>query len=162
MITLKLKGNIIAGLKKSDRTIKTGVAEAVKRASTIIWGTAIKEAPVGASGQLRKSIRRELYPTKAKIYPGVKYAVDVHDGRSPADVQANFGEIWQSARKGGSLHRWAVKRGLNPYAVANAMKKKGTKPNPFFDRTKDKTEDQVAKELDGVLTTLVSRIAEGK
>lgn len=158
MIGMQLKGNILEALRKADDVLKKQTAEAVKRASTIVWGEAIKQAPVGASGQLRKSIRRDLFPTKAYIFPGVKYARDVHEGRTPAQVQADFKQVWQSA-KTGSLNRWAKQRGLNPFAVANAMKQKGTRANPFFDRTKENTDEQVQKELGSVLNETVRKLA---
>lgn len=153
MITLELKGSILKALRNADKVSRDLEALAIKEASTIVWGKAIQEAPVGASGALRKGIRRELSPVKATIHPSVPYALAVHEGTKPHPVAR------EAVAKGGSLYRWAVKRGLNPYAVAHSIAKKGTRANPFMKRTVEQTATDVQKTFERILGATVRKLA---
>lgn len=153
MINMKLGGAIMQEIKKWDKHQRQLVSSAVKEASTIVWGKAVQNTPVGASGMLRKGIRRELSDSEATIQPSHPYALAVHDGTKPHAVAK------EALREGGALHRWAKKRGLNPYAVANAIKRKGTKANPFFKDTIEQTQSEVQSTFERVLGKTVRDMA---
>jgi len=152
MISLKLSGSFLQAIKKAEGEARNLTKQAVKEASTIVWGAAIKETPVGATGQLRKGIRRNLYPNKATILPSVNYADPVHEGSKGHAIPV------AAMQKGGSLYRWAKQRGLNPYAVAHKIKQRGTKANPFFTRAVDGTEDEVRRKFDEILGASVRKM----
>lgn len=137
MITMKIAGKFLEAIKGHDKVIRELQHEAVKEASTVVWNQTTQNAPFGSSGQLRKGIRREVFPTKATITPSSEYAVAVHGGTAPHAVSKS------ALIQGGSLYRWAKKRGMNVYAVANSIKKKGTKANPFMANSIKETASEV-------------------
>lgn len=81
-------------------------------------------APVGATGNLRRSINFKSFGTGADTYlifgAGATYAPFVEEGTSP-----HYPPI-------SALMRWAKQRGINPYALQKAIGKHGTKKHPFF------------------------------
>lgn len=76
------------------------------------------------TGRLKNSIQEFDSSTKNKIkfivQPQEKYAEGVEKGREPHEPNMT------------TLKKWAKRKGLNPYAVANAIRKKGTKKHPYM------------------------------
>ena len=58
-----------------------------------------------------------------------------------------------------SLKAWAEKKGLNPFAVAKSIAKKGTKANPFFQTAVGSVEDRVNQEFDKALENITQELA---
>lgn len=87
-----------------------------------------EEAPT-FDGGLRRNIKVRIYPDKAEITSDAKYSAPIEYGRRAGKHVP--------VREGVGLHKWATSKGLNPYAVAKSIFKKGTKPNPFMKRTHD-------------------------
>jgi hypothetical protein len=76
------------------------------------------------TGELRKSISVDLFETNrtqgVEIGPLQPYGEAVERGRPPHVVSPK------------ALEGWARRRGLNPYAVARSIAKKGTKAHPYL------------------------------
>lgn len=125
------------------------IARAIRNASTLLMEKSISEAPA-STGMLRKSIKRDLYPLKAAIYPTVKYGIYVHEGTRPH--WPPLGEI----KPGGSIYRWAVKKGIPPFLVARAIARHGTKAQPWMKQVTDKYKDEV----NAIFEEALQRIAE--
>ena len=94
------------------------------RVATIkIKDTARDLVPVD-SGDLKRSIREDVrYGVReltGVIEAREQYAPSVEYGTKP-----HFPPV-------GALKKWARKRGINPYALAVAISKRGTKPQPFM------------------------------
>lgn len=108
--------------------IKDGLIEA----GTEIVKTERGEAPHD-TGNLQRQIGFEFQPFKISVTPNANYSAPVHEGSRPhmPPVEA--------------LKSWAKKRGINPWALARSMEKKGTKANPFVTRTAEKIEDKINK-----------------
>ena len=69
-----------------------------------------REVNVGATGDGRRAIKYRLYPAtlSAEVVPDFPYAEPLEKGSRPHPV---------SVKPGTSLYRWAIHKGINPYAV---------------------------------------------
>lgn len=120
--------------------LETELKKGIKQAGVIALENEKKEAPVGVSGYLRKSIRMRLENggLRAVIQPGlsekVEYAEVVHEGGKPRYV---------SVRKGSALRLWAERRGINPYALQKSIAKHGTKANKYVERASSNSEEKI-------------------
>lgn len=129
----------------SEKHINKAIASALGR----IRNQAIDETPVGATGQLKGKwlIRVGRFEGSLKNImqskDGRYYGYDVEMGREPFFISAR------------DIGPWAIKKGLNPYAVAKSIRRKGTRANPFFQRAilsqKDAIEKEFDKALDGII-----------
>lgn len=105
-----------------------------------------KEAPVGVTGQLRDrwDIASQRFAGSLKSL--VAYGGSIERGTRPHPVSPL------------ALRDWARKRGLNEYAVAKSIAKKGTKANPFMKRTLDVVgsgiDQEMAKAISGITEDL--------
>ncbi len=90
------------------------------------------EAP-RSSGNLANSIIVEKSPKGGAIVR-VKagHAGFVHQGTGPQHVPGARAPYYP--RVSASLIRWAMTKGLNPYAVAHGISNNGTPANPFLER----------------------------
>lgn len=90
----------------------------VKSALTV-EGKAKEFAPVD-TGRLRASITTKIEQTKATIAPTVPYASAVEFGSRPH---------WPPVS---ALEPWARRHGMNAYALARSISRRGTKPHPYM------------------------------
>lgn len=160
-LTMQIEGKVLQKLKGASKAVKGIFKDAVLDASTLVMETTIREAPA-STGNLRKSIRREISNSglRAAIFPSVVYGASLHgtfdgsDGEftSPRHIPA------REAQEGGTLYRWAKKKGMNPWAVRASIAKKGVKRNRYLKRAADSSEGGVKvvfeKALDKVATDL--------
>lgn len=130
----------------ANQEINKGLIESGK----LIVGTEKKEVPIGTTNHLRQSIGMRLTGTSIIIVPKKKYAIAVHEGTRPHYVSVK--------NKRSPLRVWAIKKGLNPYVVQKSIMKKGTKANPFVDRTVKATNTKVRKIFVDVLEKIIKRI----
>lgn len=144
-------GKFLKKLPEARSIVEGGLGDAFNKATGHLWRKSQDNAPT-STGTLAKSMTRELTPTYAKIYPQVKYAFFVHEGtKAHAIPKAEL-------MPGGSLYRWAQKKGLNPFQVANAIRKKGTKANPWLERTAGSEWDRVQQIFGEGLELTVSKL----
>lgn len=140
--------NIANGRKITEKHL----AEALETASRRLWKGAIDTTP-RSTGNLAKSITRDLHPTYARIYPQLKYGLYVHEGTDPHWVPK------KELEPGGTLYRWAKKKGIPPFLVARAIAKRGTKAQPWLsDLAKvewNSVREIFMKELDKAVKALV-------
>ncbi len=132
--------------KIADEEIHKGLLESGK----LIVKAEKEEAPVGNTAHLRQSIGMKIGNNSITIVPKKEYAIAVHEGTSPHFVSV------KNARD--PLRLWAIKKGLNPYAIQKSIAKKGTKANPFVDRTIKKVNDKVRNVFVKVLEKIIKRI----
>lgn len=93
-----------------------------------------RRAPVGATSQLRNSIRVEPGPNGgARISITADYAAYVVDGTGPQATPPRPQYYPKLRRRG--LIMWSNSKNLNPYQVAHGISQKGTKPNPFLEES---------------------------
>lgn len=126
------------------------INNAMQRGAVTVQRFARMEAPRFES-RLASSIRPRFSNMQAVISPNVNYAGVVHEGRqagSPVPVQ-----------KGRGIHRWATKKGLNPYAVAKSIERKGTEGNPYMERAFEQSRSDVEREFNVALDRIVRGLA---
>jgi len=107
--------------------------DTTKEAGKDIFKEAVKEAP-HYTGNLQRSMHMEYTPIQVKVEPTADYAKDVEFGRAATNITGSDFT---------GLSKWAAKKGLNPYAVRANIRKRGTKANPFMQRTRDKVESPI-------------------
>ena len=117
--------DVSAYIGKVETTIGRGIEKGVGKVTLFIERESAVEAPAD-TGRLRGGITSTLRESTGTIFSTSHYAKFVHEGTRPHRVGAD------------KLMGWAKRKGLNPYAVANSIRKKGTKANPFFVRALEK------------------------
>lgn len=112
-------------------------------------------APVGASGDMRRAVKYRTFPAtlSAEVWPDTPYAEAVENGSKPHHV---------SARPGTPLARWAKHKGIEPYAVAASIAKKGTKPHPFVEPTFAKARVTVPKDIINGMSRFIEGVNSGR
>jgi len=148
-ITIEIKG--LDKLKEkmkdlSDIVVRQQMERTMYRSTEMIKNRARELVPVD-TGNLRRSIRdivqvgeREI---KGIIGPTEPYGAPVEFGARP-----HFPPV-------GALERWANKRGINPWALAVSISRKGTRPHPFlipaFEQFKNKIIEEFRNAIDYLL-----------
>lgn len=93
-----------------------------------------RTAPVGATNELRNSIRVTDGPRgSVRIEVNAPHAGYVAEGTGPQATPPRPNYYPRLRRRG--LILWSDSRGLNPYAVAHGISQRGTPPNPFFENS---------------------------
>lgn len=124
-VKVAISGKLLQTLPRARSISERQLQDALNKASALVWQRSIEKAPASI-GTLKKSMRRDLYPTYAQIYPTVQYGLYVHEGTSPHWPPVS------ETQPGGSLYRWAQKKGIPPFLVARAIARRGTKPQPWL------------------------------
>lgn len=109
----------------AEKEIKKFIILGLKESADVVYHKEVKEVPRGATGKLAKSIHQLVTEVAATIGPDhkLKYALYVEKGTKPHMPPVD------------AIQAWAEQKGLNPWAVAKSIAKKGTKANPFVERT---------------------------
>jgi HK97 gp10 family phage protein len=152
-IDVKITGKIIEKLKRGD-TYVTGELQRAMNESSATIKTRMEMAAPKSEGNLLRSIRRDLFPMSASIYPTVEYAKFVESGTRPHWVPR---AEWQP---GGSIYRWAIKHGIPPYLVARAIARKGTRAQPFVQKTFEATKEGAEKYFDEALKRITASLGD--
>lgn len=101
-----------------------------------------KEAPVGATTQLKNTVQSTVNKNVGRVFTGVDYAVVIEKGRRAAPVArgANL-KIWIRRSKKGQAYFAALKSKYKNITLAGAdfllrrsLKNKKRNPDPFFER----------------------------
>lgn len=118
------------------------VNKAIARSLVRVLGQEKQSAPFGVTGNLRDNWKIENGRFSGRLSSNAPYATAVEYGTAPHAVSAE------------EIGPWARKKGLNPWAVANSIKKKGTKANPFFKKAIQTSEEGVNKEFKDALDAI--------
>ena len=87
-------------------------------------------------------------PLKATWFPTATYAPDVQFGTAPHFVSA------------ATIAVWAGRKGLNPYAVAKSIAKKGTRAQPFMQDIADAATPRITEVFAQALDNITQQIAK--
>lgn len=155
-----MKGELLRKLPAISQNALKELQTGVIRASTLLLEDSVKNAP-SSTGTMRRSIRREIFGggLSATIFPTVDYALRLH-GDGSRSRSRPFTIPSSEAQPGGSLYRWAKKKGLNPYAVRASIKKKGISLNPWMFETSKSDEKQVEEIFGGALKNIAAQMAD--
>ncbi len=155
--SISLSGNVMKKLDNASPKVRGIFADAIRDGSTAVMEETIREAPA-STGTLRKGIRRELDESKlrAEIYPSTVYGEDLHGPfEGGGSHSAPKGIPAKEAKEGGSLYRWAKKKGINPWAVRASIAKKGVRYNKYMKRAAQNTSGQVQR----IFNDAIDRVA---
>lgn len=162
-LSMQIDGPVLDKIKVADQHTRETFQKAVLDGSTLMMETTIREAP-GSTGNLRKSIRREISGSglRASIFPSVKYGEDLHGNFDGSDGEFTPPRMIpaREAAPGGTLYRWAMKKGMNPYAVRASIAKKGVRRNRYLKRAADQTTGGVKGIFERALTSLAGKFGD--
>lgn len=153
MIELEIKGfnKLQMAMSKYPAISEKHINKGIRNSLIRIQDQAKREAPFGGTGNLRGRWDLNVGRFEGKLGSGAKnkgfyYGPAVEYGTRPHYVSPK------------TLSGWAKRKGLNPYAVSKSIQRKGTKANPFFQRSIDKQEKNVQKEFNKALDNILKEI----
>jgi hypothetical protein len=126
--------------------------KAIASALTRIKDEATQNTPIGASGRLKASWYVKMGQLEGSLRNvmqekgGRFYGYDVEKGREPFYISPQ------------DIGAWAKKKNLNPYAVSKSISRKGTKANPFFEKSIRNVEDGINKDFDEALENITKEL----
>lgn len=160
---MEIEGKVLDKIKVADKVTRQIFQGAMLDASTIVMESVIRETPA-STGNLRKSIRRELAESglRAEIFPSVKYGEALHGNFEENDgaYTSPFTIPSREAQPGGTLYRWAKKKGMNPWAVRASIKKKGVKHNRYMKRASEDSSAGVAKVFEDAINKVTDELGD--
>lgn len=117
----------LGGLRNMDMLVQAAVFVAAPKAMFAIGADVVGivqgRVPVGATGRYKRSIQQKTegagFDSRVLVFSDVDYDEFVEDGRGPT---VKKGPVPLSEL----LEQWARQRGLNPFAVAKSIHKRGT------------------------------------
>ena len=117
----------------AEKEIRKFIILGLKESADVVQHREAREVPRGVSGKLAKSIHQLVTEVAATIGPDhkLKYAYYVEKGTKPHMPPVD------------ALKAWAESKGINPWAVAKSIAQKGTKANPFVERTYKGSKDDI-------------------
>lgn len=136
--------------EKAPHLAETHVNKAIQRGLVAILTEQKKGAPVGVNAHLRDRWDITIQPFAGVLRSQVPYGMAVTQGTKPHYVSGNNPQ----------LRAWAEKKGLNPWAVAKSIQKKGTRANPYTKVAIDQGKTQVEKEFDTAIKNIIKDIAD--
>jgi hypothetical protein len=120
------------------------VNKAIAKIFVKILNGVTNNAPMGVTGHLRSNWESNIGGFQGTLRSKQTYGGSVEYGTRPHEVSPM------------NLKDWARRKGLNPFAVAESIKKKGTKANPFLKRTTT----QLNGRLDDILKQAIDDIVK--
>jgi hypothetical protein len=135
--------------EKYPKTAEKHIGGAINKSLVRIFAEEKQTAPFGVTANLRDNWLLSFGRFQGSLRSNAPYSVGIEEGTRPHYVSPR------------ALKPWAEARGLNPFAVAKSIAKKGTKANPFLKRAVDNTADAVDREFTKALDALVDDLAKG-
>lgn len=124
------------------------IGKAIARSLARVLGEEKRQAPFGVTGNLRDNWSITTPPFEGTLKSNAPYASAVNFGQAP--------NPFPTAEQ---LRVWATKKGLNPYAVAKAIRKRGHLiANPFFNRAIDDAEKGVQQDFDEAMKNILAEV----
>lgn len=124
---------------------------AMHNSAALVRRREYREAPRGVTGGLVKGINALVTEVAAKIGPKHNIvSMSVETGSKPHMPPVD------------AITAWAEAKGINPWALAMSIKKKGTQANPFVQRTFKDTREEVVDEFVVATKLIVRSIAAMK
>jgi HK97 gp10 family phage protein len=130
---------------ESPRIVGAELEWATKESGKEILRTEVSEAPHD-TGNLQQSVEMQYKPIQVIVGPRANYALAIEKGTRPHKVSAT------------ALTGWARRHGMNPYLVARAIARKGTKANPFVKRTVEQVAGPINKFFKKALQNIIGQL----
>lgn len=150
-IKIQIKGlrQLQRALERYPKIAAPHIQKAIGRSLLRIERVAKQKAPKD-TGRLVGHEWMSLQPLSGKLEPRVDYAAAVHEGTRPH---------WPNWRPGSPLADWSRRHGIEPYLVARAISRKGTKARPFLREAVEGNVRQVETEFEIALDATMRDIA---
>ena len=132
--------------KTKPELYREPLATMFKELGTVAWRTAIQRAPY-FTGALQRSIRLNVRPLSARIFSNLNYALPVEVGRSRNSTPPPVGP----------LRRWANSKGINVYALAKSIGRRGIKGRFFMRAARQAVEMKLPFQLKHVERRIAAR-----
>lgn len=148
-VQVQIKGfdALVKQMEKYPAISEKHIDTAIRRSLVRILGQEKQQAPVGVTGNLRDNWKIDITRFAGSLRSNAPYSIAVHMGTGPHKVS------------GETLKAWAARKGLNPWAVAKSIAKKGTKANPFLKRSIEIEGEHVNKEFANALNGILKDIS---
>jgi hypothetical protein len=141
---------LMAIAEKYPNISEKHINKAINRSLIRIQDQAKKNAPSGDTQQLRQNWKITMGRFAGELKSGVKYGKAIEFGL-PAGH-------YMPVKNNQVFKLWAERRGLNPYAVAKSIAKKGTKKQPFFQQSIDEATPVAQREFDKALEAIIKEL----
>lgn len=150
-IDVRIEGleKLQAGAAAAPATLLSETRTALLAGSLLVEGTARSLAPKD-TGRLGGSITHQISGLSSRIGPSVAYGLYVERGRRPGKPPPVA-----------AIEPWARRRGANPFLVARAIGRRGTKPRPFLVPALTQNTGRIVALFQKVGLKVVSRMAGG-
>lgn len=137
-------------LARAPEATRQTVRRVLERSGIEVMAEMRRQAPVAVTGDLRRTAHYRFEGNgKVIVEPTAAYAEWVEKGTKPH---------WVSVKAGTPLYRWAMQKGISPYAVQRSIAKKGTKAHPFIQPTYDIMEPKVQRFFESGIMELASKL----
>ena len=150
--SIATKGNLQKRLDHAMAIFPNEIQNAVNRATDFILYETMDTAPT-AFGNLKDSMHAKMEKFKGTVAPTVNYAVFVHEGTKPHWVKKS-----EWADPSGAIYLWAQRKGINPFLVARAIARKGTKAQPWMRNAFEKNQPELKKYFEDVVDKLFKTV----
>lgn len=139
---------IRAAFKRSPTIVRKHANKAIQKSVLKLLANARPETPID-QGFLRGAGMVISFQDLLGILENkAPYAGFVHEGTGPHSVPL------------AAITPWALRHGIPPFLVQRSIKRKGTKPKPFFTNSIDKSDSDIdryfSEALDGISTDLTA------
>lgn len=142
--------DLVHGAEDASQAVPQEMEAAFRRSGTVVVREAKGLAPV-FTGQLRGGIGYELRGggtlVTLKIKSMADHSIFVEKGTRP-----HFPPV-------GAVAGWAKAHGIEPFLVARAISKKGTKAKPFLEPAVERTMPAINKEMQNLIRIILARLA---
>lgn len=148
-VTVTIEGleRLQAGVVAAPATLEREVRAGMVASSKIVEATQREMAPK-FSGTLIGSIASTITATSATIGPRAPYAQYVERGRGPGKPPPVS-----------AVEPWARAHGIDPFLLARAIGRRGTKPHPFVQPSLERNVSRIVAEFQNVGLRVVARMA---
>ena len=150
-IEIPALGRLMDDLQKAGPYGLQQLKKALNRGAIRLQRAERIEAPRDTSNLAANINIIDLGPMEVMISPKANYAEAIHKGRLPGNPPP-----------ASQLESWARRKGLNPYAVAKSIGRKGTKPNPFVARAWESEQLAINDEFDVAADRVADYISKGR
>ena len=146
-ITIQGLDRLQAGVAAAPATLAREVRAALVASSALVKATQQELAP-RFTGETVESVAATITATSASIGP-----------RSPHGYYADRGRRPGKQPPIAAIEPWARAKGLNPYLVARAIGRHGTKGKEFVRPSLERNLAAIVKQFEGVGAKVVARMA---
>jgi HK97 gp10 family phage protein len=152
---MRLEGDekLLSGLVAGQQAVGSEARTAMETSLTLIEATARSIVPQDTRalmGSINHTISGAGGSLRGEVGPSTRYGFFVEHGRGPGKPPPVA-----------AIEGWARRHGANPFLVARAIGRRGTKPRPFMKPALEKNLSRIQQEFAKIGAKVVARINGG-